>query len=390
MKAGFEFKRHHLYFYEIDDQAKPSPLIVEYTRLPREMSAYIQDKMEYGGMIINLGLRMDYVDPNDVYPKDELHPLDENGDLLNPVKAEGKTIISPRVGMAYPVTDKTVLHFAYGQFSQVPEYQYLYDNPMRDLRHFYPNVGNPDVKPEKSSAFEIGVSQDIGNIIGIDFSGFYKDITDYVTSKLVPAVPDPYTIITNIDYANIKGITLAVNKRYSNYFSGSLNYTYQVAMGNSSDPFDMVNDVFAQPPRETDKHMLYLDWDQTHSIACNLNIGIPGNWGVNIIGELGSGLPYTPSGPLGRIWIADENSERKPMSHNVDIVAYKAFRFHRINLSLILDIRNLFNQRNHVYVYNSTGRGDTWLSPNVTDDFALDPSNFSAPRHVRLGFEIGF
>ena len=136
--------------------------------------------------------------------------------------------------------------------------------------------------------------------------------------------------------------------------------------------------------------MLYLDWDQTHTIGCNISIGTPGNWGFNILGELGSGTPYTPSAPLGRIPIADENSERKPWRHNVDLVAYKTFQYRKMILSLILDIRNVFNQRNHLYVNNSTGRADTWLSPNVTADFALDPTNFSPPRNVRVGFEISF
>jgi len=390
MKAGFEYKRHHLDYYNINDQTIPNPFIIDYVRNPVEMSAYVQDKMEFGGMIVNVGLRMDLIDPNDVYPKDELHPVDASGKIKDPVEADTKIIVSPRVGMAYPITSRAVLHFAYGQFSQVPDYQYLYDNPQRDLRRYYPNVGNPDVRPEKSSAFEVGISQQVGDFIGIDFSGFYKDITDYVTSRLVPAVPDPYTLITNIDYANVKGITLAVKKRYNNYFSGSLNYTYQVAQGNSSDPFDAVNDVFAQPPRETEKHLLYLDWDQTHTVGLNVNIGVPNSWGVNIIGELGSGTPYTPSGALGRIPIADENSERKPTTHNVDIVAYKTFRFGKVRFSTILDIRNVFNQRNHLYVYSSTGRGDVALAPNTTDDFIKDPSNFSPPRNIRLGFEIRF
>ena len=93
---------------------------------------------------------------------------------------------------------------------------------------------------------------------------------------------------------------------------------------------------------------------------------------------------------MGRIPIADENSERKPITHNVNIVAYKMFKISKLKLSFILDVRNVFNQRNHLYVYNSTGRSDISLSPNVTEDWMKDPSNFGAPRNIRLGLDVSF
>jgi hypothetical protein len=61
-----------------------------YTATPSEFSAYLQDKMEFDLMVINMGLRFDYSDPNTVYPSQLRNPgnqlyfplVDENGAIV--------------------------------------------------------------------------------------------------------------------------------------------------------------------------------------------------------------------------------------------------------------------------------------------------------------------
>ncbi|NCQ16725.1 MAG: hypothetical protein GW805_00210, partial [Ignavibacteria bacterium] len=42
--------------------------------------------------------------------------------------AKVKYQLSPRLGIAFPITDKGVIHFSYGHFFQLPSYELLYNN----------------------------------------------------------------------------------------------------------------------------------------------------------------------------------------------------------------------------------------------------------------------
>jgi hypothetical protein len=56
-----------------------------YLHKPTEFSAYIQDKMEYKNIIVNLGVRFDYFDPDGVVLADPTDP-----DIFNPQKVENQ------------------------------------------------------------------------------------------------------------------------------------------------------------------------------------------------------------------------------------------------------------------------------------------------------------
>ncbi|MBN2000354.1 carboxypeptidase-like regulatory domain-containing protein, partial [candidate division KSB1 bacterium] len=185
IKFGLEYRQHQLklYRYEIRPQTNESgteqivpftPTIPDisttymskYTREPMEFSTYIQDKIELNDVIMNIGLRYDYFDANHVVPADPSDPniyfpfknrnryrnwedppadltLEEYDAYIASFEeytpderrafmhkdSEPKMQFSPRLGIAYPITDKGVIHFSYGHFFQIPEFQYLYDNP---------------------------------------------------------------------------------------------------------------------------------------------------------------------------------------------------------------------------------------------------------------------
>ncbi len=43
--------------------------------------------------------------------------------------ASAKTQISPRIGLAFPISDKGVIHFSYGHFQQLPRYHFFMKIP---------------------------------------------------------------------------------------------------------------------------------------------------------------------------------------------------------------------------------------------------------------------
>jgi outer membrane receptor protein involved in Fe transport len=93
---------------------------------PLEFAAYLQDKMEFNEMVINIGVRYDYFDPNTVYPSQWRNPANQLDFPDNPermstyLKTTPKAQISPRLGLSYQLGRTAVLHFSYGHFFQMP------------------------------------------------------------------------------------------------------------------------------------------------------------------------------------------------------------------------------------------------------------------------------
>jgi len=380
----------------------------QYNRYPREFSAYIQDKIELKDMIVNVGLRYDYFNSAWKVAADNKDRLLVAGkrESLNDLKlkdATAKQQLSPRLGIAYPITDRGTIHFSYGHFFQIPPFAYLYSNPEFEVisGRFNSVLGNADLKAQQTVIYEIGLQQQLADDIGIEAIAFYKDIKDWLGTEVFELYTrgDYYNRYATIDFGNVKGFTLAVEKRRSGYLSGSIDYTYSVAEGNSSDPLSKFYDLQTTPPVETEKRVVPLDWDQTHTLNLNLTVSKPRDWGVSIIGKLGSGLPYTPT--TAAIRIDAENSERKPSQITFDLHAYKDFYFAKdVHASLFLKIYNLFDKLNEEIVYTDTGRSTYALYPNTDHgdefgrhylkDYLTRPNYYSGPRSVRLGLSLGF
>jgi len=404
-KGGLEFINHDIRVHE-EDEPWPSGVQFKdvYAKKPVEMAAYIQDKIEYNYLIVNVGLRFDYADPKATMWPDinRFGYFDENNNwvLAREVKVDPKTQLSPRIGLAHPITEDAVLHFAYGHFFQNPDYNSLYYNLRKDISTSLPLIGNPNVKAQKTVSYEAGIKYKLSESWALDLTAWYKDITDLLSTLQVSYLSQDYVVFYNSDYASVKGIDLTLRKRYSNYFSGSIDYTYMVAKGNNSQPLGGYFDAFAG--EEIPHQAYYLDFDQRHKIALNLNFNIPDNSGLDVFGmdilsnfnlnvliRANSGLPYTPYvDPTVRI---DINSGRKPWTSTVDLRAVKSVPIGPLSAALVLEITNLLDTENVVYVYSRTGKPfDTGLSGLVgsSPDADHNPTYVGPPRIIKVGFQI--
>lgn len=445
LKAGVEGKMHRLYLedYNVtngqDAQGRVIPVIPvrtsslyeEYTEKPIEFSAYVQDKLEYDRMIVNVGVRFDYfnsrgnilTDPQD--PNIYL-PLKEENKLLTLEqrmakwykKASAKTSISPRLGISYPITDRGILHFSYGHFLQFPSFSDLYQKPgykVTTASGVQGVYGNPDLNAQKTVMYEIGLQQQLTDDMSFDVTGFYRDTRDWTsTSAQIPVlradgegVTTFYTTFVNKDYANSRGITLSVIKRAVKLFSFNFSYTFQTAEGvnsskdeeqarlQSNDQGTVISGVTLAP----------LDWDQTHTANLTLGFGEQ-NWGAFVIAQYGSGLPYTPvinqGDTRGSDAIKTKNTRRLPANYNVDLRLFKNFEIDPINLTLFLKVFNLFDRRNEVKVYGETGRASATpealgignlsggFRVNTLEEYLLRRENYSEPRQIQFGIEMNF
>ena len=337
-----------------------SPQHDRFNRNPFSFAAYLQDKIEFESVIINVGLRIDLFNPNGQVPVDPSDP-----DVYNPFKLEHiyhdlnhdekisldeqtgankytlaerealwykkatvKTGLSPRFGIAYPITDRGIIRFSFGIFQQIPDYSELYlgdQFKLTSTQGIQGPFGNNDLKPQRTTIYEIGLQQQLTNDLAIDVTAYYRDIRDWISSS----VPIPtfvagisYSERINRDFANVRGVTLSVNKRFSDHFSFGLDYTFQIAEGTNSSPDQ---EFFAlQNGAEPTQYLTPLDWDQTHTLNANVYVGSK-DWGISLISNLSTGQPYTPTVTAGAytgrniITGLPNNSRRKPMIANIDM-----------------------------------------------------------------------
>lgn len=448
LKAGFEGKLHRLDFLDFNtvdgsqftaDTAffpfkpdpnrllpngqplGPNPNWTQYLFEPVELSFYAQDKMEYQDFIVNVGIRFDYFDSRGQVLADPLDP-----DIDNPLlpahaamsRAEREKIwykdaapkyqVSPRFGLAFPITARGVIHASYGHFLQIPEFQLLYQNPSFRFLNDSKNdhlFGNSDLDAQRSVMYEIGLQQQLSDDIGFDVTAFYRDVRNWVgTSPLQPTYrPDLfYSRYENRDYANVRGATVTLNKRFSNHFSANFSYTGQIAEGNASNPADAFNDE--KNNREPRKVLIPLNWDRSHVINGNVYLGL-GSFGATLLGRFETGLPYTPQFFQGSRRGAniskglDENSERRPelitfdLQMSYDLVVNLSGRSTRIGV--FAKVFNLLDRKNEQQVFADTGTAEFTLEggtrgAGADPRFTTRPDFYSAPRRVQVGISYDF
>ena len=197
----------------------------------------------------------------------------------------------------------------------------------------------------------------------------------------------------NRDYGNVRGIAVTLTRKAIGWFSGSIDYTYQIAEGNASDPRATFYDRQSDPPRESEIQVVPLDWDQTHTLNVSVVFTQP-SWIIGLVGKYGSGLPYTPEYQNQRT--AFENCERKPSTFSVDLNAAYRIKLGKIEFQLYSQVKNLFDRANALQVFPDTGRPDYSLIPTYVPeqpihslrDFLTRPDYYYPPREVIIGLEV--
>jgi hypothetical protein len=395
VKFGIQLKKHWLKLYEIYGIKRPLNLQYTddyYTDKPYEASVYAQDKIELPYLVINIGLRFDYLNANVSFRQD---PLDPN--TLITVKP--RTQLSPRIGIAHPISDKTKLHFAYGHFFQNPEYRYLFENKEYKISVREPLFGQPGLDARRTVAYEVGLAHQFTDRVVLNLVAYYKDETGLIGTRYFQGPPirySAYTLYINEDYANTKGIEATLNVRPDRYLSAEVTYTYSVAKGNASSE----GEYYPSPYKAS--QMYYLDFDKTHVFNASATATIPENEGpelfgnkifsdvdITMVARAASGYPYTQSGR--DIGFVIKNSLRMPSTYSIDVEMGKEFAVaENIKMRIFTEILNLTDHRDIRYVYGDTGDPDFTFVGALSREYMRDPSNYGPPRTVRLGAAVKF
>ncbi len=354
-----------------------------YFRTPLAGAFYLQDKIEYENLIVNVGLRWDFWSPG----KQIEEQVDEGSKLFG---SKFKFTFNPRLGISHPITERDVLYFQFGRFTQSVDYQFLYlqDTQSSGALQLF---GNPNIGSEETTQYELGVKHGFGDNVKLGATAFFKDYNGLLNTESRGREPFTYSVYVNRDHGSARGIELSLEKRQSNFTSGFINYTLAYATGKSSS-YRQGYDYGARgseiPIREWP-----LRWDVRHALNVNfdfripqgeraslLGLRLPEDFGVNLIWRLESGKPYTPGG-LSATQFTTQNSARLPYRTWVDLRANKDFRFWGLRNSFILEVKNLTNRRNARAINDVTGEALGFFRPQD-----LNPSAYSAGRNIQLGF----
>lgn len=375
-----------------------------YRKKPIEVSGYVQDKMEYDLLIVNAGVRVDYFNPKSSYPLDlrnpSANPNFPHAGELKPAKA--KVQVSPRLGVSFPITDQGILHFSYGHFFQIPTFENLYYNSdylVTQSSGLTNITGNPDLEAQRTVMYELGLQQVLFTNLGLDFTVYYRDIRNLLGMEIINTYEGvKYARFINRDYAKVKGFILSLDRRFADFVGARLDYTFQIAEGNASDPYSVYNNNQTDPPIETNKKVVPLNWDQRSTLNLSLTLGYPGDWNVGAILQYGSGLPYTEDIRVSN-GLRFENGGIRPSTLNLDLRAEKTVSFNGVNLTLFALVYNVLDTKNETSVDAASGRANidlyTYLAGpiiglNTIDQYLNNPGSFSTPRQVRLGITADF
>ena len=248
VKAGILYRYHSVSQFQQRTQVKVIydnlfPFeTTEYTVHPKEYAVYVQDRIEYEGIIINGGVRLDAFDVGVTNFTDFFNPSEETT-LANGQKARQqirgesvdlKWFFQPRLGISHPITENAAMHYSWGKFYSPPAFSYLYDNFGVFANPSLPFVVDVDAEPVQATAYEMGIQYGVDRNHLIDVTGYYRDIENY--GRIGYAInPDQagnpgfgsYTFQTSFGYADARGVEFALERRAgSPYFSGRVNYAY--------------------------------------------------------------------------------------------------------------------------------------------------------------------
>jgi hypothetical protein len=351
--------------------------------------------------------------------------------------------VMPRVAFSFPISDQAVFFAHYDVLTQRPTgYGRLDLLGYAYIENTGSILNNPDLKPTKTIDYELGFQQVLTKSSSLKLSAYYRELRDQIQVRNVAeAWPTSYRTYDNIDFGNVIGFTTTYDLRRTKNVWLRASYTLQFAKGTGSDPNTTLSLINSGLPNL--RTIFPLSFDQRHRFQATLDFrygeGADYNGpilfgkkifqrtGINIVGDLGSGTPYSRSSNIynegegnGTYMLEGTlNGANLPWQFNTDLVVDrdipltfgkdKGDKAKKVNLNVYLLVNNVFNTQVITGVYRATGAPDddgflasskyaSYIASkndpqSYRDMYALKvntPYNYGTPRTIRLGLRFDF
>ena len=413
LRAGAEFQQYainaDLLRYEPQKTYFGKPILTApmlnystaYTYDPRAGSVFIQNKFEVNKTdgLINVGLRFDFLDPRAERPVVDTVPVGGGNYEQRVVKttaASMKYKFSPRIGISAPISPTAFIFINYGEYFQYPLFDYLYSglDPQRIANGVRAVLGNPDLEPERTKAWEISVRYNFFQDLVCSATYFSKQSKNLIDTKtFLPTnsrIAGDYGFVeyVNNPEANASGFEFTLSRQRGSFVTGDISYTYSETKGVSEYVNQGLN--YAQWGFPLAPEEYYLSWDQRHAVKANVQASLP--WGIkaSLLYQYSSGKPYTyfPSNDgvksVYPVEYFTPNNRRMDANNFLDLKLMREFSFtaglRNLTLTFYGDIRNVFNTKNVLWV-DSSGKIGGELE---------DVTAYYSPRRARLGVTVAY
>jgi outer membrane receptor protein involved in Fe transport len=415
-------------------------------------SGYIQDKLELSDLIINAGLRYDYINMDTWAWENPRLPSVNSTTHISDKLLKGSTYnyISPRLGFSFPVTDRTVFHMQYGKFVQSPSLDFAYRGVLQIAQqitaaNLYTNPIAYNLEPIRTTQYEIGFTQQFTDFASLDLTAFYKDIKGQLQYAEVKtqagAAKSQYAAFINQDFSTTKGLEVSLRVRRIERIQAQINYTFSDSKGTNSFSNSSIGSV--EVNNQVPTILLPLTYDQAHrgSIDLDYRFGkddggpILEQLGINFLFTFNGGHPFTlaqgiditglgqaraNTGGLipildtrGRLSTGPANQITTPWVYDLDLRIDKTVDLFNLDVNFYIYVQNLLNTKNVINVYDRTGNAyddgfiNSQSAQSQTQEFkdlyrALNLANrqaaltilnvdmYSTPRQLRAGVLINF
>ncbi len=356
-----------------------------WNRRPQQAAAYAQTKLEFRGMVANVGLRLDYFHAGgDWYvftPFDRafsaVFGVDQINEVLDQEPTERQVTLSPRLGISFPVTDNSKLYFNYGHFRNSLSPISIF-NIQENFTGAVIGIGNPGHPMPRTVAYELGYEQNLFDQYLLRLAGYYRDLSNQPRGVNYISLDDlvNYSIDLPWNYGDVRGFEITISKNRGDWIRGFINYTYLVRKtGNFGfSRFDenrtaMNNFIVSTTEHYTSKPVpepfarFNLEVLLPKNLGPEVAGGYPlGDWRINFLGEWREGVAMTwdglsLTGATGSGPRELQGNVRWRDYYMLDMRFSKNFATRFGSAQLFVDLTNVLNIR-HMY----HAGGNVWNS----------------------------
>jgi hypothetical protein len=436
LNLGGEFTRYGIDNYSFTFTSKF--FSDAYREKPIRWNGYVEDRLDLGDVVLVGGLRYDYYDTRAsrpfatdtagnsyAFPRiSSLPGFDQANPTALYVRDKSHSYLSPHVQVSFPVTDRTNFRLSYAHQVQTPDFALLLGGINTDLGNTNTNqVFGSDLDFGKTITFEFGIRHAFSDDMVLDVAAYNKDIISDPAARLV-TLYDPalrrdtdFRLLTNLDFGNVRGLDVRLDRRFGNFFNGTVSYSYQQAKNTGSDPFTytqygsrIVNQVGgnngAQPPPQG---ILATDNSRPHTLASAFSITFPGdfrrgsalgavfrNLSVFTTFRYTSGTAYSKCGAesneeqsilsienCNALFPEGLNTQRLPALKELNTKLTKSFGLGGLDVTGYLDVRNLLNFKNVLQVF--AVNGDVANTEERAQNLKADLDDLASERDANVG-----